>query len=301
MPTVSAVVATYNRADVLRKCLRELRSQSRTPDEIMVIDDASPDQTRAMVRQEFPDTRYTRMPQNMGQAYNRNLGFMSTGGDYILSIDDDAWFEDSGGLARAVAYMEAHPDVGIIALNVRLPNGWLFLPLDAPVTDVSAYIGCACLMRREVAERALYLSDLRVCNEESDQSVRVYDLGYRIAGLPDVVMFHALSTKNRNWARFRFMQHRNGVIREIARCPLVLLPWRLLSYWGGQTLCNFREGLYLNDLRLLLHLPQVLWIGLRHRAPVRLASYRRWREVTRAEKGVVGLGQGPAHNSGGDW
>ncbi len=292
VPTVSAIIATYNRADVLRRALSELLAQSRPPDEILVVDDASPDETRRMVQTEFPSVRYVRVPRNMGWTHNRNLAVLSTKGDYILSLDDDAWFEDGEGLANAVSVLERHDDVGALALNVRLPNGWLYLSATERERNVAAYIGCACFMRREVAERTLYIPEM-LCQEEQDRSLRIYDMGSRVLGVPGIVVFHALSDKNRNWSRFRFLIHRSTLMREIARCPLGLLPWRLLASWGRQTWINLKDGYLAVDLKILWSLPLIVRVGLRNRAPVGLAAYRNWRALAWSEMGRLGPPQGP--------
>lgn len=292
MATVSAIIATYNRADVLRKCLRSLLAQTRRPDEIIVIDDASPDHTREMVLGEFPEVRYVRQPQNMGQAFSRNLGVMSSRGDFILSIDDDAWFEQSDGLARALETIEADPKIGILALNVRLPNGWLFLPDGMAARDMNSYVGCSALLRRAVAENSLYIPEMKGAGEESDRSIRVYGMGLGVRGAPGIVMYHELSTANRNWRRFRFMNHRNNLIRELARCPLALLPWRFLRVWLGNTWFNLKDGYVLTDFQILLSLPEILYLGIRYRAPVSVAAYRRWRAIVAQDRVDTLGGQG---------
>src|SRR3712207_8834291 len=50
---------------------------------------------------------------------------------------------------------------------------------------------------------------------------------YRVVALPDVLVFHDKSEKGRKPGLERFYNHRNDLIREIARCPARLLPWRL--------------------------------------------------------------------------
>ncbi|MFM2130656.1 MAG: putative glycosyl transferase domain [Pseudomonadota bacterium] len=264
----------------------------------MVLDDASPDHTRQMMRDEFPDILHIRMPSNMGQVFARNLGVTSTAGDYVLSLDDDAWFESPDGLARAIAIMDADSRIGALALNVRLPNGWLFLPRGMAARDMNSYIGCGVLLRREVAEKTLYIPEMMGAGEESDRSLRIYDLGYSVRGAPDIVVYHELSLLNRNWRRYRFMNHRNSLIRELARCPLALLPWRFLRVWLGNTWFNLRDGYFLLDLQMLFHLPAILNIGLRRRRPVSLAAYRRWRAITAQDRAELPGGQGPADYKG---
>src|SRR4051812_35207484 len=66
--TTCAVVVTYNRKALLTECLQALGAQTRAPDEILVVDNASTDGTAAMVREHFPDVRLEALDTNRGGA-----------------------------------------------------------------------------------------------------------------------------------------------------------------------------------------------------------------------------------------
>ncbi|MBP2313489.1 glycosyltransferase family 2 protein [Azospirillum soli] len=276
-PTVSAVIATYNRAPELRTTLTRLLGQSYPVHEILVVDDGSTDGTDAMVRAEFPSVRYARLPHNAGLIYARNFGFVNTGGDFILSVDDDSWFEDVDGLARTVAYLEAHADVAAVACNIETRDGLVYFPKGAAPFDVPWYVGCGHLLRRSaVAEVGLYMPELYRQGEEKDRCLRLLGAGYRTVALPDVMVFHDKSEKGRKPGLERFYNHRNDLIREIARCPAGLLPWRFARSWIGNSWKSLRQGPRATDLKVLLALPEIVRIGLKHRKPVSVEAYRCW-------------------------
>ena len=276
-PTVSAVIATFNRAAELRVALTRLAAQTHPPAEILVVDDGSTDGTGMMMRTEFPSVRYVRLPHHAGLIYARNFGFVNTSGDYVLSVDDDSWFVDPDGLARAVAHAEAHPDVAAIACNIETRDGLVYFPKTVAPFEVPWYVGCGHLLRRSaVAAIGLYMPELYRQGEEKDRCLRLVGAGYRIVALPDVMVFHDKSEKGRKPGLERFYNHRNDLIREIARCPAALLPWRLARSWAGNSWKNLRLGPRATDLKILLALPEILRIGLRHRAPVDAPAYRRW-------------------------
>ncbi len=87
--SVSVVVATLNRPDDLRQCLRNLRSQkSPRPVEIIVVDnDPGSDMTPPVVA-EFPRVRLVREPRR-GISYARNAGIAASTGEIIVTTDDD--------------------------------------------------------------------------------------------------------------------------------------------------------------------------------------------------------------------
>lgn len=89
--SVSVVVPTYNRASLLRRALRSILEQTRFPDEIVVVDDGSTDNTASVVEDEFSEVRLLSQ-ENRGVSAARNLGIMTTSGDWVAFLDsDDEW------------------------------------------------------------------------------------------------------------------------------------------------------------------------------------------------------------------
>jgi rhamnopyranosyl-N-acetylglucosaminyl-diphospho-decaprenol beta-1,3/1,4-galactofuranosyltransferase len=89
---ICAVVVTFNRKDLLCGCLNSLLLQTRRPDAILVIDNASSDGTRARVEQEFPGIEIVTMPFNGGGAGGFHEGIKrahQAGFDWIWVMDDD--------------------------------------------------------------------------------------------------------------------------------------------------------------------------------------------------------------------
>jgi hypothetical protein len=94
--------------------------------------------------------------------------------------------------------------------------------------------------------------------------------------LPDIEVFHAVSSAARNWSRIRFYEHRNDVLRELLRCPTALLGFRLIRTWLSHTRYNLSTGEWLTDFRVAAALPWILATARRLRAPVSKAAYRGW-------------------------
>ena len=109
--SVAAVVVSFNRRDLLRKCLVALQSQDRQPDEIILIDNGSTDGSPDMVRNEFPDVSVFEPGGNLGGAGGFAWGLelaMARNHDAAWLMDDDAEpFTDS--LGHLVEAMEAAP------------------------------------------------------------------------------------------------------------------------------------------------------------------------------------------------
>jgi rhamnopyranosyl-N-acetylglucosaminyl-diphospho-decaprenol beta-1,3/1,4-galactofuranosyltransferase len=76
---------------MLRDLLNDLLNQTRMPDEIIVIDNASNDGTEMIVRDSFPEIRYIRLEENAGSAGGYCEGIMRAAdeSDFIYTLDDD--------------------------------------------------------------------------------------------------------------------------------------------------------------------------------------------------------------------
>ena len=85
---------TFNNAEMLRSVIGAVVSQTRKPDEIVVIDNASPDNTREVVK-EFQDIRYIRLAENTGSAggFYEGVKIASENNDFVLTLDDDCDFK----------------------------------------------------------------------------------------------------------------------------------------------------------------------------------------------------------------
>jgi GT2 family glycosyltransferase len=87
-PTVSAVIITRHRPDMLQHTIQSLTQMVYPLAEIIVSDDSSNDSTMNMVASRYPGVKYIRGPQR-GIAANRNNGIQLANSDYILMMDDD--------------------------------------------------------------------------------------------------------------------------------------------------------------------------------------------------------------------
>ena len=124
---LSVAIATYNRADMVREALEAALAQSSPPDEIVVADDASTDDTlQVLDRMAAAESRLRviRQPENSGGVANWNAAMAATTGDLIAWCSDDDRFLP-GHLQASIEYLEAHPDIGVVHssfVDVREPS-----------------------------------------------------------------------------------------------------------------------------------------------------------------------------------
>jgi GT2 family glycosyltransferase len=113
------IVVTHNAASHLDRCLDAV---TQGPHEVIVVDNASTDETRELVRERFPSVRLIELPENVGFGAANNVGMETGGGDYYLLLNSDAW-PRADGIETLCAFAEANPQVGVAGPRLVSPDG----------------------------------------------------------------------------------------------------------------------------------------------------------------------------------
>ena len=168
MASITAIVPTYNRAGYLTQAVNALRTQTRRPDEIIVWDDGSTDETEAVARELGSAIRYFRA-ENGGKSRALNAAMAEATGDLIwICDDDDIALPDA---AETLAGMlDAAPGTGIAGGSYRRfredrdgrrreqgPGYWPDLSTGTPMRHLLEDIFLfqnATMVRREIYDRA---------------------------------------------------------------------------------------------------------------------------------------------------
>ena len=88
-PTLSIVVVSYNTREMTLDCLRSIRAETRTPHEVVVIDNASSDGSAEAVAAEFPEVVLMAEADNHGFARANNIAAARARGEYLLLLNPD--------------------------------------------------------------------------------------------------------------------------------------------------------------------------------------------------------------------
>lgn len=120
VPLVSVIIPTFNRADLLTRAIRSVMKQTFHDFELIIVDDASKDDTEQVVKQ-FNDERVKYMAHevNKGGAAARNTGIKSALGAYVAFLDDDDEYT-SKKLEVLVRALQEHPEVGIVYSQAKI-------------------------------------------------------------------------------------------------------------------------------------------------------------------------------------
>lgn len=112
-PRLSVLIVSFNTSEILQSCLDQLfRAGAKLDLQVIVVDNASADDSADMVRREFPQVELIASEVNLGFAAGNNLGFERVKGEFVLLLNPDALVQESS-LMNAIAHMQAHPEIGM--------------------------------------------------------------------------------------------------------------------------------------------------------------------------------------------
>lgn len=214
--TLTIVIPTFNRALLMRRLLLQLISQSRPPDEIIVVDDHSTDPTAEIVKRLQQNSPYIRYVQNSGRhlADARRTGLELARSDYISFIDDDVIIDDSSFFTKL--YRLLQPDAliqpKVIMENLGQRNHATLSPIDIIATRPWPILeAITARLNRGSSPRPVfpfnelgvfwhrrlnsYWHDPNLIGDAYGQSystaVRLLRDGYKIIFYPDLVLRHS--------------------------------------------------------------------------------------------------------------
>ena len=137
--TLSIVIVNFNAREHLVNCLQSLlRHPPAAEHEVIVVDNASTDQSADSVSVQFPTVRLVRLPRNVGFAAGNNAGIRVSVGDLVLLLNNDTLVPPGAidSLAHALA---AHPDAAVAGPRLVDADGrpeLSFGPMISPIGEL---------------------------------------------------------------------------------------------------------------------------------------------------------------------
>ncbi len=229
---LSIIIVNWNGSVVLRNCLASIFEASQGVDfEVVVVDNASHDDSVEMLQREFPQVLILRNQQNLGFATANNQAFSVARGRYVLLLNNDTVVLRHA-LAGSVRYLDTNAAVGALGCRQEFPdrsfqtscyrftNLWellmiKLLPLGSvwrerlnvgrywgrqftEPTDVDVVAGCFLMVRREaIASVGDLDEDFFMYGEDEEWCSRIKGAGWRIVYFPraTIIHLHRFSTR----------------------------------------------------------------------------------------------------------
>lgn len=237
-PYVSVVIPTHGRADRCERLLLALGKQSLDPDrfEVIVVDDASPDDTRGRVEGLRASVPYSLtclgMENNRGPAVARNEGWRRASAEVIAFIDDDC-VPDKDWLKAGLESMIADPRAGVCQGRTIPPESYFNEPQkkwhhiqDLP-TSSPYFEGCNIFYRREALESAGgFDEEINWWGEDTALGWEVLRRGWVRADGTGAIAVHDVS--NRGWY---FWVKSAWLERNLIRLAAEYPDFRRSAFW----------------------------------------------------------------------
>ncbi|MGC4044602.1 MAG: glycosyltransferase family A protein [Armatimonas sp.] len=205
---ISVVIPAYNAEKTISATLSSILGQTHAPDEIIVVDDGSKDNTCAVVSQNFPQVKLLRR-ENGGPAAARNQGIRDATGDWIALLDaDDTWLPNR--LEKQVP-LTADPEVAIVHCYVK-PDSQAPEVIDfAALWKKNCIANSTVLIRRAALEQVGWLNEARelISVEDYNLWLRITHAGWKVATCREVLVNYtptpgSLSMQTERFARAEF-------------------------------------------------------------------------------------------------
>lgn len=200
MPDLSIITVNANNKEILKNCLASIYQHTNNIIfEIIVIDNASTDGSKSMIRSFFPQVILIENPENKGFSKASNQGLIIAQGRYCLLLNDDTYLNNNA-LELMVDFMDKNPMAG--ACGAKLLNtdktiqrqGGLFgkkFWLAKTPTAVDFVIGAALMVKKEVIDKiGLMDENLFFYNDDLDWCMSIRKAGWKIYFLPQAIITH---------------------------------------------------------------------------------------------------------------
>jgi len=262
-PIVSVIIPHCNGEAILRDCLSSLYQSSKIDIEVILVDNASTDNSISMLKKNFPDVKIVSLPENLGFAGGCNKGIQEASAPYILILNNDTvhkegWIEyllekiksrstiaavqpkllsyqdndyfDYSGAAGGEMDIFCFPFArGRIFENIEKDNG----QYDNTPERVFWASGTAFLARKELLRKAGLFDDSFFAHmEEIDLQWRLQLMGCEIVIEPQSVVWHRSGYTLGAEAPFKkYLNHRNSLFMFLTNycfmLTIYLLPIRI--------------------------------------------------------------------------
>jgi GT2 family glycosyltransferase len=266
---ISVIIPNWNGARYLPTCLDALRRQTHTDFETIVVDNASSDESVALIARDYPEVRLLQLPTNRGLTGGVNAGIAVAQGEIIALLNNDTE-ADPHWLAELTRALAAHPEAGMAASKMRLfdrrdtiHSAGDFYRTDgvpgnrgvwqqdkgqfADEEPVFSACGGACAYRRAMLDDVGLLDEsLFMYLEDVDLAWRAQLRGYGCLYVPTAIVYHRLSaTGGGPMASFYCGRNFIAVIVKDVPGAIIRRYWpaivRAQLGFAGESLRHWRE------------------------------------------------------------
>ena len=245
-PLISIVILNWNGKEYLYPCIQSVKEQDYPNLEIILVDNASTDDSIETIQKYFKDLRVVVNSSNLGYGGGNNRGIREAKGRYIFVLNSDTEIEKEC-VAHLWRSIETAPDIGVTTPKILLHHqrerldaaGLTIYPDGLSIgrgrleshekyslrEEVFFGSGCASLFRKEMLEEiGLFDEDFFAYAEDTDLGWRARLAGWKAFYVPEAIVYHHHSKKFGTYSPLKaFLVERNRIWVAWKNFPLPFL------------------------------------------------------------------------------
>lgn len=246
---VSIIIVNWNGMKWLQKCLDSLYSQTYKNFEIILVDNASTDESIEFVENNYPEIVTIRNKENLGFAEGNNIGLKKVNGDFVLLLNNDTWAEGDF-LEKIIRAFDEIPYLGSVQPQIKIMDEPEKLDACGSYWTNSSILyhygygknsesnkynrrmpffsnkGACMLIKTELIKKiGLFDDDFGCYYEETDFCHRVWLVGYECWYYPDAVIYHAMGGSSIKFdnSYIQFHNFKNKLLSFIKNFEIITL------------------------------------------------------------------------------
>lgn len=205
---LSIIIPNYNGSKTIEKCIDSVYAQKIKIEQLIVVDDASTDNSVGLVKDKFPEVRVIEHSRNYGVAKARNDGIKNSDGDLLLFVDSDVYLSNSC-IEEMLKYVN---EFDIVYPTVFFENGDVLSPASS---NEKAYIrrSPVFLIKREALNKLdeFFDENYFIYYEDVDFFMRCYLAGLKSKYINTATAYHIIISHSRNLERRFYLEAKNRI------------------------------------------------------------------------------------------
>lgn len=205
-PKVSVIIVNYNTADFISICIESLKKQTQIPIEIIVVDNASTDQSIEVLESvKINNFKLIKSSENIGFGRANNLAAKSATGDFLLLLNPDTTLDSPTTIIDLVNYYDQN-SFGLLAPLINEPRKSkfvlpkykypgqkyaIFTRFNHLPGKIAWVLGACILLKKHIYDELDgFDPDFFLYGEDVDLCLRARKLGYQIGFEADIQISH---------------------------------------------------------------------------------------------------------------
>ena len=280
---VSIIIPTYNRKKLISQCIESVFCLNYTNYEVIVLDDASDDDTSAYITSNFQNVTIIRNNKKRGPAYCKNQGILKSKGQFVWFLDSDSVIIDNDCLTNMVAIANDNENIGCLGGELLKEGDSYFVRIDEVnrsrkvpyreeeknkfnMISVRSLMTCNLFVKKQILlDLGGFDTNYFYISEDTDICERCHSLGFDIVLDHKTLVLHLYSMVTRksnyymlfrNEIRCAIKNHgiTNGLLKEPTRLFKNLYHAAKVRITGDKSMLTFTNIMPLGKKQRALNL-----------------------------------------------